>query len=101
MEARRIRHNRKQAAMKDFNEMTVEEHEAAIRELEIQQAEFDALIRSELASMQTTLERQIMEALTHGGLADALATAMQLVAVERVIDLTKPNDEEPNGGIDE
>ena len=70
--------------MKDFNEMTVEEHEAAIRELEIQQAEFDALIRSELASMQTTLERQIMEALTHGGLAEALASATQLVAVERV-----------------
>ncbi len=64
--------------------MTVEEHEAATRELELHQAELTALIWSELVSMQTTLERQILDALTYGGLAEALASATQLVAVERI-----------------
>lgn len=72
------------AAMTDFNEMTIEEHEQAIRELEMQQAKLDALVWSELVTIQTTLERQILEALTQGGIAEALNIATQLVAVEKI-----------------
>lgn len=70
--------------MTDFNEMTIEEHEQAIRELEMQQAKLDALVWSELVTIQTTLERQILEALTQGGIAEALNIATQLVAVEKI-----------------